>query len=95
VDADKQLVRIPEEVVMRALVSAGKTFTLYGRDLARTAAFGVGQRNCNSIAGEAMWLDEAGGERRSPDAERRRRSPRGCASTRRGSSGFVLRTERD
>jgi trimethylamine--corrinoid protein Co-methyltransferase len=64
VDPDGQRVRIPEAVVMQALASAGKVFTIYGRDLARTAAFGVGQRNYNSIAGEAMWLDEPGGDRR-------------------------------
>ncbi len=64
VDFEKQMVRIPEALVMKSLASAGKQYTLYGRDLTKTAAFGVGQRNFNSIAGEALWLDEVGGERR-------------------------------
>jgi len=64
VDFAAQRVRLPEAVVMRALASAGKRFTLYGRDLTRTAVFGEGRRNYNSIAGEAMWLDTVGGERR-------------------------------
>lgn len=64
VDFGAQRVRIPEAVVMRALATAGKRFTLYGRDLTRTAVFGEGRRNYNSIAGEAMWLDALGGDRR-------------------------------
>ena len=64
VDFEKQMVRIPEAVVVKSLASAGKQYTLYGRDLSKTAAFGVGQRNYNSIAGEALWLDELGGDRR-------------------------------
>jgi trimethylamine---corrinoid protein Co-methyltransferase len=52
------------DVVYKALASAGKEFTIYGRDLSKTAAFGQGQRNFNAIAGEALWVDEAGGERR-------------------------------
>ena len=64
VDFDKQRVRLPEPLVTRALASAGKTFTLYGRDLDKTAAFGVGRRNYNSNAGQALWLDEVGAARR-------------------------------
>ena len=64
VDFDKELVRLPEPVVTRALASAGKVFTLHGRDLDKTAAFGVGKRNYNSNAGQAMWLDEIGAARR-------------------------------
>jgi len=64
VDFPALRVRIPEELVMRCVASAGKSFTLYGRDLARTAAFGQGQRNFNSIAGEASWVETPGGERR-------------------------------
>jgi len=66
VDRAKQLVKIPEEFVMRCLDQAGKQFTLYGRDLDRQACFGQGKRNFNSIAGEALWLDEIGSERRYP-----------------------------
>jgi len=55
---------IPERLIVRTLAEAGKEFTLYGRDLSKTAAFGQGKRNYNSIAGEASWVDEPGGPRR-------------------------------
>jgi trimethylamine--corrinoid protein Co-methyltransferase len=64
VDLDSQHVRIPPDLVLECLDSAGKSFTICGRDRARTAAFGVGRRNYNSIAGEALWLDERTLERR-------------------------------
>lgn len=64
VDHTAQRVRIPPELVARALQQAGKRFTLYGRDLTKTAAFGQGRRNYNSISGEASWVDAIGGERR-------------------------------
>lgn len=64
VDMARQMVFIPEELVTRCLRSAGKQFTIYGRDTANSAAFGVGRRNYNSIAGEALWLEEPGGKRR-------------------------------
>ncbi len=64
VDHPAQRVFIPSALVERALQSAGKTYTLYGRDLTRTAKFGQGARNYNSIAGEGLWVEEPGGERR-------------------------------
>lgn len=64
VDHKAQQVQIPPEIVMRSLEQAGKQFTLYGRDLSQTAPFGQGKRNYNSIAGEALWLDDLGQERR-------------------------------
>jgi trimethylamine---corrinoid protein Co-methyltransferase len=64
VDHAAQRVRIPPELVMQSIASAGKQFTLYGRDLGKTAAFGFGKRNYNSIAGEAYWVDEIGQARR-------------------------------
>ena len=64
VDFDGQRVYIPPDLVQRCLELAGKEFTLFGRDESMTAAFGQGQRNYNSIAGEAMWVDAPGGERR-------------------------------
>ena len=64
VDTSAQRVRMPEEMVMQAVASAGKSFTLYGRDTSKTAEFGVGKRNYNSIAGEASWIDRPGGARR-------------------------------
>jgi trimethylamine--corrinoid protein Co-methyltransferase len=64
VDRAAQRVRMSEGLVQRSLASAGKRFTLYGRDTSRTAAFGVGTRNYNSIAGEAHWVEQPGGPRR-------------------------------
>lgn len=64
VDFPSERVRFPPELVMRLIEQAGRVFTLYGRDLSHTAAFGQGQRNYNSIAGEALWIEEPGGARR-------------------------------
>lgn len=64
VDHDAQRVRMGEELIASSLASAGKQFTLYGRDPARTASFGTGARNYNSTAGQASWLEAVGGERR-------------------------------
>ncbi|MCE9616074.1 MAG: trimethylamine methyltransferase family protein [Lentisphaerae bacterium] len=64
VDRAAQRVYLPAGLIQRAIDSAGKQFTLYGRDVSRTAAFGVGQRQFNSIAGEAHWVDDIGGPRR-------------------------------
>ena len=64
VDFPQQRVRIPAELVLHCIEKAGKQFTLYGRDLSQTAAFGQGKRNYNSVAGEASWVDTVGGERR-------------------------------
>ncbi len=64
VDAQTELVKIPERLIMACLASAGKTFTLYGRDRSRQARFGIGERNYNSIAGEALWVDDTFTERR-------------------------------
>ncbi len=64
VDHSRGRVRIPPDLVQRALGQAGKHFALYGRDMSKTARFGAGTRNYNSIAGEASWVDRAGGPRR-------------------------------
>ncbi|MBM3500166.1 MAG: hypothetical protein FJX74_16035 [Armatimonadetes bacterium] len=64
VDLATERVRIPAELVDRCLATAGKQFTLYGRDLGKTARFGFGERNYNSIAGEGHWIDRPGGRRR-------------------------------
>jgi trimethylamine--corrinoid protein Co-methyltransferase len=69
VDWSSARVWIPESLVARCLGSAGKSFTLYGRDVAHTAAFGQGQRNYNSVAGEALWVETPGSERRYPTLE--------------------------
>jgi len=59
VDHGKERVRIPPELVQRCLEECGKQFTIYGRDRTKRAAFGVGERNYNSVAGEALWVDDA------------------------------------
>jgi len=64
VDFSEQRVRIPADLVNRSLETVGRQFTVYGRDVSRTAAFGNGTRNYNSIAGEAHWVDQPGGQRR-------------------------------
>ena len=64
VERSTQRVRIPPELVMRLVETAGKKFTLYGRDISRTAPFGCGKRNYNSSSGQALWVDNAGDDRR-------------------------------
>ncbi len=64
VDAQHKRVRIPPELVMRCVKEAGKKYILYGRDVSKIARFGQGGRNYNSVAGEALWVDEIGKERR-------------------------------
>ena len=58
VDSASGIVKIPDAVVAHCIRAAGKTFTIHGRDPNVRAEFGVGKRNYNSIAGEAMWVDE-------------------------------------
>lgn len=67
VEYASQRVRIPPELVEKLLASAGKAFTIHGRDLSRKAEFGVRKRNYNAIAGEAMWVERPGGDRRYSD----------------------------
>jgi trimethylamine--corrinoid protein Co-methyltransferase len=64
VDLKTKRVRIPSDLVEKSVKSARKSYTLYGRDLSKKAEFGAGKRNYNSIAGEALIVDEIGGERR-------------------------------
>jgi trimethylamine--corrinoid protein Co-methyltransferase len=63
VDRQSQHVRIPAQVVQHCLQAAGKTFTIYGRDRSKKAEFGVGKRNYNSTAGQALWVDDQAGRR--------------------------------
>ncbi len=58
VDSDSQRVRIPETLVTRCLEIAGKSFTIYGRDRSKKAEFGLGKRNYNSSAGQALWVND-------------------------------------
>jgi len=64
VDHKSNIVKIPSSLVMELVSKAGKTFTIYGRDLSKTAEFGVGKRNYNSSAGQAFWIDNVGDQRR-------------------------------
>jgi trimethylamine--corrinoid protein Co-methyltransferase len=64
VDFERQIVKIPADCVDANLKKAGKQFTIHGRDEGKTARFGFGERNYNSIAGEASWIEELGGARR-------------------------------
>jgi len=64
VDHKMNLVKIPPSLVMELISKAGKTFTMYGRDLSKKAEFGVGKRNYNSSAGQAFWVDNVGDQRR-------------------------------
>lgn len=63
-EGDSERVFLPPDVVDQCIAMAGKEFALYGRDLSQAAPFGVGKRNYNSIAGEALWVEEPGGPRR-------------------------------
>ncbi|MCX5757681.1 MAG: trimethylamine methyltransferase family protein, partial [Candidatus Hydrogenedentes bacterium] len=63
---ERQRVRFPPEMVERCIAAAGKQFTIYGRDRAKMAMFGHGTRNYNSIAGEALWIDDDFTERHYP-----------------------------
>ena len=58
IDRHTQFVKLPEKLVQESLDLAGKSFTIYGRDRSKKAEFGVGKRNYNTIAGEALWLDD-------------------------------------
>ena len=64
VDDSSELVQIPETLVDHCLETAGKTFVLYGRDRDQQARYGMGERNYNSIAGEALWVDDTCTQRR-------------------------------
>ncbi len=64
IDAGTGRVLIPERLVMDSVAQARKTFSIYGRDLHKKAAFGQGTRNYNSTAGQAHWVDETCRSRR-------------------------------
>ena len=64
VDESAELVKIPEHLVVDSLEKAGKTFCVFGRDMSKQTKFGFGERNYNSTAGQAHWLDDSCLERR-------------------------------
>ncbi|MDO8587795.1 MAG: trimethylamine methyltransferase family protein [Armatimonadota bacterium] len=64
VDFGAQRVRLSADLVMRLVETAGKRFTIFGRDLSQKAEFGCGKRNYNSTAGQAHWVESPGAQRR-------------------------------
>ena len=64
VNHEKEWVRIPPDLVEYLLGKAKKQYTLYGRDMEKTAPFGLGKRNYQSSSGQALWLDSVGQKRR-------------------------------
>ncbi len=64
IDAVTGRVLIPERLAMESVAQAGKTFSIYGRDLRKRATFGQGTRNYNSTAGQAHWVDDTSRNRR-------------------------------
>jgi trimethylamine--corrinoid protein Co-methyltransferase len=64
VDSSRRTARIPEDLVMACLRDTGGRFELCGRNEQQQARFGYGERNYNSIFGEAYWIDIETRERR-------------------------------
>ena len=64
VDKKTNRVRMRPDFVEGCVSKAGKSFTLYGRDLTKRASFGIGKRNYNTTAGEAHWVEEKSRARR-------------------------------
>lgn len=63
VDETSGRVRIPSGLVDECLLASGRTFTLFGRDRSRQARFGLGERNYNTTAGQAYWIEGSGARR--------------------------------
>ncbi len=66
---DAQRVRLTEDLVMRCVGQAGKSYVLHGRDRTRTARFGHRDLNLMSSPGQHQWLDADSGELRPPTLE--------------------------
>ena len=64
VHLNKNLVKIPSELVKELLSKVGKKFTLYGRNLNKKAEFGFGKHNYNTSGGEAFWIENVGDKRK-------------------------------
>ncbi len=64
VDRDRQIARVPEQLVMDSVARAGKRYVLHGRDPARRAQFGFGDLNLISSPGQFGWIDGKTGEHR-------------------------------
>lgn len=66
VDAESQVVKIDETLLMDSLEKAGKSYILYGRDGSRTARFGYGDVVTISSPGQYSWVDPIEKVRRPP-----------------------------
>lgn len=64
IDPSRQIVRISETCVMEALQSAPKIFSVYGRDQNHRMTYGEDNFVCQSVPGEAMWVDPIDNVRR-------------------------------
>lgn len=69
VDFSRQIVSIPESLVVQSLNQAGKKYILYGRDRTKTARFGYGDFVLPSSAGQFVWIEEGAGKRRNATSE--------------------------
>lgn len=66
VDWARQIVRIPEQLVMDCVARAGKKYLLHGRSPERVARFGHGDLVLMSSPGQYGWVDMESGHRRAP-----------------------------
>jgi len=66
VDRSTGIVRLSEEIVLKALKSTTKQYAIHGRDGVRTARYGYGDQNLLSSPGQYAWFDHRTGERRAP-----------------------------
>ncbi len=69
VEFGERRVRFPEDLVMRCVAQAGKSYVLHGRDPERQARFGCGEVNLMSSPGQAAWVDADAVALRSPTVE--------------------------
>ncbi len=61
---DRQIARLPEQLVMDCAARAGKRYVLHGRSPARRARFGYGDLNQISSPGQYGWIHGETGEHR-------------------------------
>ncbi len=76
VDRSSQIAKFTPEIVESAIASAGKKYTLYGRDRDNQACFGQGQSNFLSSSGQYSIVDEKQRSRREPTLEDLRKAVR-------------------
>jgi trimethylamine--corrinoid protein Co-methyltransferase len=69
VDTGRGVARFDEALVHQSLETAGKRFTLHGREAGREARFGSGEQHLISSPGQFAWFDQGSGERREPILE--------------------------